>query len=251
MSEASLRELREKIAELGARDPSHKRFGATAHRYELAPPLSTDELAVVEATLGCALPTDVRNVALHFARGGAGPAYGWIALDRVQPYALPSGARAIPLADYGCGQIVALALDDGAVWLDARGRELCRQLHDSFIGWYSEWYVRLSRNVWPSELVDNTTCILAIGLSAYLATIEQQLGIAAGSLAGDALREALGRLGPGSIEIAAEGPPELFDPGDLAYPCRGCAGLVSSFAADGLSPDVVAPGVRPRPQRSP
>ncbi|MCW5807749.1 MAG: hypothetical protein KIT31_35680, partial [Deltaproteobacteria bacterium] len=86
-------------------------------------------------------------------------------------------------------------------------------------------------------------------LTGYLAACEHQLGLAAGAIAGAALRDALAQLGPGAIAIAADGPPELFDAGDLADPCLRCAQLVENLAADGLSPGAVAPGVRPKPVR--
>jgi hypothetical protein len=67
-------------------------------------------------------------------------------------------------------------------------------------------------------------------------------------LAGAALRDALSRLGPGAIEIAAEASP-WFDDGDRVDPCIACARLIENLAGDGLRRDVVAPGALPRPQR--
>jgi hypothetical protein len=75
---------------------------------------------------------------------------------------------------------------------------------------------------------------------------EARLG---GGLSDDQLREALGELGPGAIAIAAEDGNLLFDPGDPVDPCVACAVLVENLGAQGLRPDVVAPGVPPRPAR--
>ena len=93
------------------------------------------------------------------------------------------------------------------------------------------------------------SCALASALSGYLGVCEQQLGLAAGTLAGPALREALGDLGPGAIEIAAEAGATLFTPGDRVEPCIACARLIDTLAAEGLRRDVVAPGALPLPLR--
>jgi hypothetical protein len=78
--------------------------------------------------------------------------------------------------------------------------------------------------------------------------MERRLGLDEGKLAGDPLREVLGQLGPGAIEIAAE-TATLFGPGERVDPCIVCAHLIETLAADGLRRDVVAPGVPPLPAR--
>jgi len=92
-------------------------------------------------------------------------------------------------------------------------------------------------------------CALAAALSDYLAHCEAAAGQAAGSLAGAALRDALARLGPGAIEVAAESSVAWFDADDRVDPCIACARLIDNLAGDGLRRDVVAPGVPPRPLR--
>jgi hypothetical protein len=69
---------------------------------------------------------------------------------------------------------------------------------------------------------------------------EQRLGIEPGTLAGAPLKDALGELGPHSIEIAAESS-VLYPNGTRVDPCVACARLVENLAADGLRPDVVKP----------
>lgn len=49
----------------------------------LEPPLSTAELAEVEAQIGAELPGEYRSFLLQVSRGGAGPAYGLFPLRRV------------------------------------------------------------------------------------------------------------------------------------------------------------------------
>nr|MBA3538114.1 hypothetical protein [Deltaproteobacteria bacterium] len=59
----------------------------------------------------------------------------------------------------------------------------------------------------------------------------------------------LSHLGEGAIELAAESAAPLFDPGDRVDPCLTCARLVEQFAADGLTRQVIAPGIPPLPMR--
>ena len=112
-----------------------------------------------------------------------------------------------------------------------------------------DWIDRLSRNVLPETFVPPTVCALSAALTGFLGFWEKRLGIAAGTLAGAPLRDALSSLGPGAIEIAAEAGTPLFAPGDRVDPCVSCARLVANLVEQGLAPDVIAPGADPLPIR--
>jgi hypothetical protein len=248
--------VREAVRALAGADPRLARFGAARHRYELAPPLGDAALAALEARLGCALPDDLRAFAACVGAGGAGPGYGVVSMDRAaEAVAGPAGApwtRGLPVAHLGCGYTAVVALDGaarGEVWIDARAIGVNRPIHATFTAFYLDWIDRLARARWPEPHVPPGVCALALALSGYLAHCEAELGVAAGTLAGPALRDALSRLGPGAIEIAADAAAPWFDDGDRVDPCIACARLVDNLAADGLRRDVVAPGLPPRPLR--
>lgn len=81
--EDRLAELRSRIALLGAIDRSLQVFGADAHRYVLAQPLTRDELTSLEHALRVELPDDVRAFLLHVGSSGAGPYYGLLRLGEL------------------------------------------------------------------------------------------------------------------------------------------------------------------------
>jgi hypothetical protein len=228
---------REAVRALAGTDPGLRRFGAAGHRYALAPPLGAAAIAEVEARIG-ELPDELRGYASELAAGGAGPGYG-----------------IVPLAHLGCGYAAVVALDGqarGEVWIDARAIGVARPIHSGMTALYLDWIDRLAHARWPEPHVPAGACALAAALSGYLARCEAEQGLAAGALAGPALREALERLGPGAIEIAAEasaGGCDWFDDGDRVDPCIACARLIANLAGDGLRRDVVAPGALPRPLR--
>src|SRR5438309_1890863 len=86
-----------------------------------------------------------------------------------------------------------------------------------------------------------TSRALTAAITGYLGVCEQRLGIEAGTIAGEPLREALRDLPRHAIEIAAaEGSP-LFEAGDPVDPCVNCARSVEGLVRDGLVPAVVAP----------
>jgi hypothetical protein len=249
--------LREAVRALAAADPALRRFGASHHRYALAPPLAAAELAALEHRLGAALPDELRGFAAEVGAGGAGPGYGVVPIDRAAAYvvAAPAGApwtRGLPLAHLGCGYAAVAALDGsarGELWIDARAIGVTRPIHPSFTAFYLDWIDRLAHARWPEPHVPPGACALAAALSGYLTHCEAEHGVAAGTLAGEPLRDALARLGPGAIEVAAESAVAWFDDDDRVDPCIACARLLDNLAADGLGRDVVAPGVPPRPLR--
>jgi hypothetical protein len=256
---------REAVAALAAADPALRRFGAAAHRYALAPPLDGDAIAEIERRLGAALPEELRGFATELAGGGAGPGYGIAPIDRAAgfvvaaPRVAPTSAgvaslpwtRGLPLAHLGCGYTAVIALDGaarGEIWIDARAIGVVRPIQPGVTALYLDWIDRLARARWPEPHVPAGACALAAALTGYLARCEAEAGVAAGALAGEPLRDALARLGPGAIEIAAVASP-WFDDGDRVDPCIACARLIEGLAADGLRGDVVAPGALPRPLR--
>jgi hypothetical protein len=250
--------VREALAALAARDPARRAFGAAAHRYELAPPLAAADLDAAARALGAALPEELRAFALEVGGGGAGPGYGWISPVRAAARVVEAPGpelpwrRALAVAHLGCAYAAVVPLDGaarGEVWIDARAIGRVAPMHGSFTAFYLDWIDRLARAAWPESFVPPGACALPAALGGYFDVCERRLGIGPGTLAGDALREALAALGPGAIAIAADGAPALFDDGDRVDPCIACARLLQSLAADGLRPDVVAPGEPPRPAR--
>lgn len=248
--------LREAVGELAAADRALRRFGAAAHRYALAPPLAARDVAALERDLGTPLPDDYRAFLVEIAAGGAGPAYGLLPADRAVRAALRQQSGpwhlALPLAHFGCGYAVVLALDGmarGQVWLHARAIDFVATIQPSFTSWYVDWVDRLARRALPEAYLPAGACALPNALGGYFGVWERRLGLAAGTLAGEPLRDALAALGPGAIEIAAEAAQPLFEPGDRVDPCVRCAHLVESLAADGLDPRVLAPGIPPNPLR--
>src|SRR5262249_42650393 len=119
----------------------------------------------------------------------------------------------------------------------------------SFTAFYADWIDRLAHNTWLDGFVPPGRCAITTALSGYLAVREQQLGLGAGTLAGPALRDALGQLGAGAIEVTVDAQ-ALFDPGDRVDPCATCARALQGLVEQGLRADVVAVGVAPLPIRA-
>jgi hypothetical protein len=249
--------VREAVAALAAADPGCRRFGAAQHRYAVRPALADEAVTALEARLGAALPEELGGFVREIGAGGAGPGYGLVPIDQAVAYvvAAPVGApwrRGLPIAHLGCGYAAIVALDGdarGEVWIDARAIGVLGPLAPGFTAYYLDWIDRLAHGRWPEPAVPPGGCALAAALSGYLAHRETARGLAAGTLAGAALREALAQLGPGAIEIAAASSVAWFDETDRVDPCIACARLLDNLAADGLGPGVVAPGVPPRPLR--
>jgi hypothetical protein len=214
--------LREAVAALAASDRSLKRFGARVHRYELAPP----------APPSIEVPEDLHELVTTFASGGAGPGYGW----QIGPRYRLGDRDAIVVGHLGCGY--AAALVDGAVWIDASAIGVVAPIAPSFTAFYLDWIDRLANNVLPDAFVPPGACALASALGGFLGVHEQRLGLAPGTISGDAMRDALAQLGTGAIEIAAQRSP-LYPDGARVDPCIACAKLLANL---GLSDDVVSRG---------
>lgn len=243
MSELTSR-LREILAALAASDPQHRRFGAIRHGYELLPPIDLDD----------PLPDDYLEYVTRFSAGGVGPYYGLIPVDRARehlvdaPPGVTAWTRALPLSHLGCGYAALLPLDGaarGQVWIDARAIGTVAPIRPSFTAFVLDWIDRLAHAQWLDGFVPVGACALTAAITGYLGVCEQRLGIAAGSIAGEPLREALSALPRHAIAIAAEDGSPLFPPGAPVDPCVNCARSIEGLGRDGLAPDVVAPGVRP------
>ena len=214
--------LHEAIAALAASDRSLKRFGARVHRYVLQPP----------AAPRVQLPDDLRELHATFASGGAGPYYGW---QIGTSYRL-GDHDALPIGHMGCGY--AAVIVDGAVWIDASAIGVVKPIHPSFTVYYLDWIDRLANGVLPDAFVPPGACALANALGGFLGVHEQRLGLAPGTISGEALADALAQLGPAAIEIAAQRSP-LYADGARVDPCIACAKLLANL---GVSDDVVARG---------
>ena len=252
--------IREALAGLAAGDRGLVRFGAAPHRYELAAALTSQQLLEVERDLGGPLPDDMVRFVVEVGSGGAGPGYGWIPVPRAARHVIAAPAklgatpwdpalwtRALPIAHLGCAYAVVVPLDGrarGELWFDARAIDLLAPVHATFTAAYLGWIDRLARGTLPDGYVAAGACAFASALSGYLGVMERRLGLPETTLAGDQLREVLGQLGPGAIEISAEAP-TLFAPGDRVDPCVVCAHLIETLASDGLRRDVVAAGMLP------
>lgn len=258
MSELTSR-LREILAALAASDASFKRFGAAQHRYELAPPLTDEQLAVLDEAAGAPLPDDFVDYVTRLSAGGVGPYYGLLRADRAAAFIVtaPAGVtawtRALPLAHLGCGYAAVMPLDGpaaGQIWVDARQLGVVQPVRPSFTAFYLDWIDRVAHAQWLDPFVPPGRCPITTALSGYLGMVEQQMGIAAGSLDGEPLRGALAQLGAGAIEATADETLPLFSPGDRVDPCVACARALQGLAEQhGLRGDVIAPGVPPLPAR--
>lgn len=89
----------EKIQLLEQLDLQRQAFGAQRHRYAAAAPLSETEIAVVEARLGCVLPTELASFYREVGDGGVGPHYGIVpgASLRIED------AKYLLIGEQGCG----------------------------------------------------------------------------------------------------------------------------------------------------
>jgi hypothetical protein len=264
--------LRQILAALTASDPPCKRFGAAQHKYELLPPVTDIELAHIEERLaGVTLPENYLDYVTRFSAGGVGPYYGLLRPDRAAAFVIspPPGItawhRALPIAHVGCGYAAIMPLDGaaaGQIWIDARSLDLVAPIRPSFTAFYLDWIDRLAQTDGLDPLVPPDRCAVIAALSGYLALAESKRGLAPGTFTAvvqprppdaihsDTLREVLGELGAGAIEVTASDPLPIFNPGDRVDPCVACVRALAGLADQGLRPDVVAPGLPPLPARN-
>ncbi|HEU4734022.1 MAG TPA: hypothetical protein VFT22_39290 [Kofleriaceae bacterium] len=163
--------IRDRIRLLAEIDPDHRLFGARAHEYQLAPPLTEAELAALEAALG-PLPADYRTFVRTFAAHGAGPYYGLLEPrppDEPHRGVTPAPARAfrceratsfdapcppgahlldgtLVVADQGCGGrslLVVRGPRAGEVWSDwTRDGQAIAPEAPGLVAWYEQWIER-------------------------------------------------------------------------------------------------------------
>lgn len=73
--------LKNKLAELKAKDPNYKIFGSDGHHYELEPTLSEQEIQNLEKHTQITFPEEYRQFLLEVGSSGAGPDYGLYPLE--------------------------------------------------------------------------------------------------------------------------------------------------------------------------
>lgn len=251
------RPVGEAVASLGRKDPGLRRFGAAAHRYQLAPPLAAERLAQLERAANVRLPDDYRDFVLTLGDGGAGPYYGLWPLDDPRQLAGLAGEcelgqrpwggpwrGVVALGHLGCGHVAFLVVSGplrGQVWLDAATVGVVAPIAPHFVAYYTQWLQALEQGQWPAAHVPPGACALAQGISGYLGVVERRLGLAEGELAGAELRAALEALGPGSIRLATEDSrTELLPVGTPVAPCLACEQLLAALAEQGLDRAAVA-----------
>ena len=276
LTEEAAQVLRSWLDALAAADPRGRRFGARHHRHARAAPLDEERVAAIERELGLRLPADYRALVTTIADGGDGPYHGLMPLDHpVQracargTFALtaPLDARAtvadeardpiyagvLGLGHVGCGQVAFVVVRGeaaGEVWLDAREAGAgVGPIAPDVTAYLEAWIERASANQLPRALVAPGHCPLASALSAYLARREDALGLARGTIGGDALRAALGALPAGAIAVRASRATPFFASGDALDPCAACEVLLENLRGAGLAADAVAPGLPPIPSR--
>jgi hypothetical protein len=252
--------VREAVALFDARDPARQRFGARRHQYRFRAPLEAARVAALEAAADVRLPDDYRAHVTRLGDGGAGPYHGLTPLDRDAQRALLPGRfdaadpfhGVVGLGHLGCGYLALLVVDEasparGQVWIDARGAGAgVIAGYPSFRHYVADWIARLAHAEWLPSFVPPGACALPAALSAYFRGIEEQRGLAEGSLAGPDLRAALDQIPDGGIATAHDGANPFFAAGDPIDLCVACERLSDNL---GLRRTTVRPGLAPIPER--
>ncbi len=251
--------LRELLDHLAAHDPRRARFGARHHDYRLRPPLEEPRLAAIEAGLAVRLPDDYREHLLRAGDGGAGPYHGLMPFDHPIQRAIapgdfdpdaPAWRGVVGLCHLGCGYVAFLVIGGparGQVWVDLRAADDgVRPIADDFHRFYLGWIHALAHQQWLPGHVTPGRCALPHALTGYLQSIEEQQGIAPGTLPAEAVREALGRIPDGGIATASAGETPFFAPGDLVDLCVVCEQTAENL---GMRRGQIVGGVEPLPSR--
>jgi len=141
--------IKQRIVLLSGIDTDRQVFGAATHDYVLAPPLTGDELGMLERDLAIQLPDDVRGFLRTVGTSGAGPHYGLLRIggksEQETDDGAPRGADLLRIADQGCGMSSMLIVggrDRGRICTDAGDGSPLFPEADSFVDWYDEWLDR-------------------------------------------------------------------------------------------------------------
>src|SRR5439155_11814218 len=121
-------------------------FGAQAHKFALAEPLSESEVARFEAEYGVRLPEAYRTFLLEAGASGAGPYYGLLPLGRWRTFAsfafddAPAGGLACPCplvptvpGDPPWGPVAPPGSSSGQGWLEQLGLTI-DTAHEAYVG---------------------------------------------------------------------------------------------------------------------
>lgn len=178
-------EVRRRVVRLGELDVDRKVFASKKHQYALGAPVSAGAIAAREVTLGCVLPAQYRRFLLEIGDGGAGPAYGLIALAAIVPSktALRGVDRALPIAEVGFGDSFWLAVTGpraGEVWWQAEAEHGPTGLHylDHYLQWLdaSLLHVAMAVPTGARALEQDPATTLHLGLAnAQLAVVPDAL----------------------------------------------------------------------------
>ncbi|MEW2499615.1 hypothetical protein AB0878_03920 [Amycolatopsis sp. NPDC047767] len=74
--------VRDRLARLAKRRAARSVFGATAHGFRPAPPLSERDVEAIEEQFGALSPEPYRSFLVEVGAGGAGPGYGLLGFGR-------------------------------------------------------------------------------------------------------------------------------------------------------------------------
>ncbi len=165
--DARLEAVKQRIVLLSIVDADRQVFGAATHDYRLAPPLSGDDLGMLEAALHVVLPDEVRAFLRYVGGAGAGPYYGLLAIRGTSEGETDDGAPRSPerlmIADQGCGMSSLLVLAGrhrGEVWTDMGEGDLAPE-SQTFIGWYEAWldraFIEWAEHAAPRLALDGPT----------------------------------------------------------------------------------------------
>jgi hypothetical protein len=253
--------VRQAVALFDARDPERARFGARRHRYRFRAPLAPARLDALDRDAAVRFPDELRSFVTTVADGGAGPYHGLLPLDHPVQRSLARGAfdpadpyrgGVIGLGHLGCGYMALYVVDRahaayGQVWIDARDAGVpVRAAYPSFRHYVTDWIARLAHAEWLPSFVPEGACALPHALSAYFRAVEEERGMAEGTLAGEELREALERIPDGGIATAHAGRTPFFDDGDRVDLCVACERLAENL---GLRRSTIVEGVEAIPGR--
>lgn len=167
--------VRHRLADMAAKDPDLRRFGASTHKYQLNPPLAQAKVEAFERRWNITLPESYRSFIIDVGNGGAGPYYGLYRVGDTDPLLDPDGpllampfphvtawnadslppqdedayfsdeqiAGSLALAHFGCGDFLRLVITGearGEVWQDGRGGDYgIWPVAADFADWYAEW----------------------------------------------------------------------------------------------------------------